>query len=257
MTRTLGGIFLVCLISALIYPAVAANEPIQETETLALGGPRGVKIKINQLEGSFSVAVEMTPVTCFDDKTNASVNRTKAESYALVGFCQSSFGKARLLSHDTLTSTRSDAVFKGVVVENAVQQGDKYRLRLVIPEKGIHPPAPKVVASKPFDRNSPLFTRCGDHEATIGALGRTFVTTLTKLVDDLTDPTDDPIATVEDLKQEGDSQFAALKKLIEGDNLLLDTTERPELLEKLDLANKDWGREVEACIVRLMKKRRP
>lgn len=257
MTRALGGIFLVCLISSLIYPAIAANEPIQETETLALGGPRGVKIKINQLEGSFSVAVEMTPVTCFDDKTNASVNRTKAENYALVGFCQSSFGKARLLSHDTLTSTRSDAVFKGVVVENAVQQGNKYQLRLVIPEKGIHPPPAKVIAPKPFDRSSPLFTRCGEHEATIGALARTFVATLTKLVDDLTDSKDDPIATVEDLKQEGDSQFAALKKLIEGDNLLLDTTERPELLEKLDLANKDWGREVEACIVRLMKKRRP
>lgn len=228
-----------------------ADQPEKKTETMTFGGARGARATIEPLAGKFAVTVEMTPVSCFDDATNAGVNRTKAESYALTAFCRSSFGKAKLLAGDAPATGSSDAIFRGVTIQDAGLQGGKFRLRLVIPEDGIQPPTAKPAVSKPFDRSSPLFTRYGDHEATIDALHRTLRAELAKVVDDLAAAkAEKPVImeAVKALHTAGTRRFGTLRELIEGDSLLLDTTERPELLAKEAAAEAEWAKKVDACL---------
>lgn len=244
--------FMFAFVVLLVMPAVhAADQTEQQAETIPLGGPRGASVTIQHRTASFVVTIEMTPVSCFDEATNADVNRTKAECLALSGFCRSSFGKAKKLASDTLTSENSNAIFRGVTIQDAGLQDGKYRLRLAIPEDGIQPPPAKPAVSKPFDRSSPLFTRYGDHEATIDALHRTLKSELSKVVDDLAAAkAEKPVImeAVKALHTAGARRFGTLRELIQGDNLLLDTTERPELLAKEAAAEAEWAKKVDACL---------
>lgn len=251
MTRTVCAACLICLITTLPLAGHAAEGPDPNRETITLGGPRGAKITIDRLTGKFAVTVEMAPVSCFDEPTNSSVNRTKAESYALNGFCGSGFGKAKQLTHDTLKSIQADAVFQRVTVESAGLEGGKYRLRLLIPEDGIQARPIQPVDAKPFDRSSPLFTRYGDHEATINALGRTLLADVAKLVDNQAAEkigSSDSISAVEALRTAGKERFATLRKVIQSDILLLDTTEKPDLEKKILAAMTQWDQEVDAYV---------
>lgn len=251
MTRAVCAACLLCLITSLPLAGHAAEGPDPNRETIALGGPRGAKITIDRLADKFAVTVEMAPVSCFDAPTNSSVNRTKAESYALTGFCGSGFGKAKQLTHETLKSIQADAVFQRVTVESAGLEGGKYRLRLLIPEDGIQARPPQPVESRPFDRTSPLFTRYGDHEATISALGRTLVADMATLVDNQAarqTRSSDLISAVETLRPAGKERFATLRHVIQSDILLLDTTEKPELEKKILAAMRQWDQEVDACV---------
>lgn len=251
MARSICIAVLTCTLSTVAIGVMAAEEPGVERETIAFGGPRGVRVTIERHAGNFVVATEMTPVSCFDEATNASVNRAKAESYALNGLCGSNFGKTKQLSRDTLKSTRADAVFRGIVVEAVGRQGGKYQLRLLIPEGGIQAGSVPPGNAKPFDRSSPLFTRYGDHEATISALERTLVADMAKLVDDKATQkkeSSDLISAVEALRAAGIDRFATLREVIRSDNLLLDTTEKPELDEKVATGLKHWDLEVDAYL---------
>ncbi len=251
MQQVLSGITFAFVV-LLVMPALhAADKTDQQAETILLGGPRGAGVTVQRRADSFIVTIEMTPVSCFDEATNADVNRTKAECLALSGFCHSSFGKAKKLTSDTVSSENSNAIFRGVTIQDAGLQGGKFRLRLVIPEDGIQPPTAKPAVSKPFDRSSPLFTRYGDHEATIDALHQTLKAELAKVVDDLAAAKAEKPAIMEAVKAlrtAGARRFGTLRELIQGDNLLLDTTERPELLAKEAVAEAEWVKEVDACL---------
>jgi hypothetical protein len=258
MARHICIALLTCILGTAAIGGTAADEPAREKETIAFGGPRGVVVTIERHAGNFGVTAEMSPVSCFDEATNASVSRAKAESYALNGFCGSNFGKTKQLSRDTLKSTRADAVFRGIVVEAAGRQGGKYQLRLLIPEDGIQAVTAPPGDAKPFDRSSPLFTRYGDHEATISALGRTLVADLAKLVDEkATEKTEsmDLISEVEALRAAGRERFATLREMIGSDSLLLETTEKPELDEKVSTALKRWNEEVDGYLKALTAKK--
>jgi hypothetical protein len=249
MQRVISGIACAVVVVFAMHVAHAADQVEQQAETVPLGGPRGATITIQPRAGSFFLTVAMSPVACFDKATNESVNRTKAECLALNGFCRSSFGKARRLTDDTLNSENSNAIFRGVTIQDAGLQGGKYRLQLVIPEDGIQSPSVRPSEIKPFDRSSALFARFGDHEATIDALGRTLDVELGKVMDDLAATKNKKAAMIEHiaaLRAAGARRFAALRELIQSDNLLLDTTERPDLLGKVDAAESAWGKKVDS-----------
>lgn len=249
MRRTITGIAVAVVVSVMTAASSTAEQPEQQAEKIAFGGPRGTNVTIKRGAENFVVTVEMTPVACFDGPTNAGVNRTKAQRFALNGFCRSSFGKARKLMTDSLGSDASEAMFRGVTIQDAGLQGGKYVLQLVIPENGIQPPPPKPVAPKPFARSSPLFTRYGDYEETIDALVRTLNAELARVMDELATAKADKSVIEEAVDKSGAAgigQFEKLRAAIKGDNLLFDTTERPELLDKVDAAEASWKKKIES-----------
>lgn len=230
------------IIGVMTLSTRGAEPAAADVETISLGGPSKVTVAIERSAERFVATVEMKPVAYFDDSTNRSVNRAKAELYALVGFCQSRFGRAKGLSQDLLGSGRVDAVFRGITVEQDTPLADRFRLKVFIPEDGIAKPVAVQTATAPSRATLELRRAKGDHEANIHALGRALADTVATTLDPLLKKhaAETELRPVIDaLKTAGVAQFETLRSEMQADLRIFDD-DKAALASLIDSTKKRW-----------------
>lgn len=223
---------------------------IAGAEVVRLGGPRNIIVDVEDVRGGFSITVEMRPVSCFDAATNARINRSKACLYGLTGL-----GKSLDIDPDRLAA---GCDISGVDMDDASQNGDRYRVRFFVPESGIREPEQTTAAdsdssdadasASPPRNRSQLFTCVDDYATTIAALKAAYDDRLaeieTKVVADRAD------ALVEEhvkaarqalatLHLEAKAAFTAAGREFAADLRVL-STEKESLEKVLDAARADF-----------------
>jgi hypothetical protein len=166
-----GGCLIACAIAGLAH-----------AETIRLGGPRDVVVDVEDVKGGFSVVVEMRPVACFNEATNARVNRSKASLYGLAGLAQS-----LEINPDQVAA---GSAVTGVKVHGVQSDGGRYRLRFFVPETAFNgledesgvgkaTPLSTPFPSTATQKRSQLFTCVDDYVMTIVELKNTYKDRLT------------------------------------------------------------------------------
>jgi hypothetical protein len=155
---------------------LACSAGFATAETIRLGGPRDIVVDIDDVQGGFSVVVEMRPVACFDKATNARINRSKACLYGLAGV-----EKSLAIETGRLAALRNVI---GMNVEEVTPAADRYRLRFFVPETELHREDAPVSATElghaadgsslQASPRSELFTCVRDYEMTFEELKRSF-----------------------------------------------------------------------------------
>lgn len=123
----------------------AACGSARSAEVVELGGPRKVSVQIEDRGVEYAVTATMLPVGAFDEPTNALLNRSKAEQYALGGL-------TRFLANGSAAASRA---YSGVTAENVGLVDGRYALTLAVPKNGIGPPQSPPVGGKKVAAKSP------------------------------------------------------------------------------------------------------
>lgn len=234
--------------------AVAYLGNVTLAETIRMGGPRDVLVEVADADGGFAVNVEMRPVACFDQATNARVNRSKACLYGLLGL-----SKALDIDSGRLSTSRS---VSGVAIDTVSADANRYRLRFFVPEAGIGGESQQIgsdgnaeitdtTSAQPAKR-SQLFTCVTDYETTIAGLQ----TSSAERLSDALKPVQPPVDPVDkspdfkgvrvELKSVGNDAsiaFAAVGREVHDDLRLL-TIEKESLEKLLAEAQRRWNASV-------------
>lgn len=131
----------------------AAGGSARSAEVVELGGPRKVTVRVEDRGVEYAVTATMLPVGAFDEATNALLNRSKAEQYALGGL-------TKFLANGSAAASRA---YSGVTAENIGLVDGRYALTLVVPKKGVGPPQSPPTGGKK-EAPKPPATSVGDAE---------------------------------------------------------------------------------------------
>ena len=209
--------------TAVTVGVVAANEK-SDPVAIDLGGLREVKAVLSVSDGDYLINVRMRRVRCFDDATNARLNREKVRESALQAL-------ARRLSPKPYV----ELSVSGAKVENSGPDGKFYALTLRVPREGValvraenEPTAvAKPAAKAGVDRvlfASDFFTRKRDYIVTVERMTRLLIADLhaaEKAGKGL--PTNDAFfLAIADLEERGSKNFEGIGREVKSDRLLLD-----------------------------------
>jgi hypothetical protein len=238
--------------------AVACLAPVTLAETIRMGGPREVVVDVADADGGFAVNVEMRPVACFDQATNARVNRSKACLYGLLGLA-----KALDIDSGRLSTSRS---VSGVAVDTVSADANRYRLRFFVPEAGIGGESQQIgsdgdaedtdtTSAQPAKR-SQLFTCVTDYETTIAGLQTSSAERLSDTLKPVQPPADPADSSpdfegvrvkIKSVGKDAGDAFAAVGREVHDDLRLL-TIEKESLGKMLAEAQRRWDASVAEAV---------
>ena len=165
-------------------------------------------------------------MSCFDEATNARLNRDRAREIALSA-----------LARHLCTEKADEFKVSGVQVEDAGDDGKYFTLTLAVPTKGVT--VSTVDQAKSSDDrlvySSEMFTRMREYVATLETLRATILSDLKTIIDKGSDQKDEveALATaLAELEKRCKNNFDNLDKEIASDLLLL-STEQESLSEAL------------------------